>query len=365
MTRSIFGVLASGAWLLSARAALAQEPALAYQVPAGCPAQAEFVAAVEARGAHFQGAEAVARARALNVRIEPTATGFVGSLEVTRPDGTASSREIHDPTCGDVVTGLAVIAAIALGGRAEAGPSEAADEAPTTAAAEHQSGASSSAVTTPEEDPAAAPVSRPRLRGTNLRLPGEIPVEAGTLRIEQDNRYTLGAGIDYGLLRGFALPRAEFTISTANFILPPSASSYLIGHVLQVQWSFLGPGTHRSGDYSTRVLGFGASLNSCSGLTYDDQGLSLLVCGEFGASFVSLETESADGAFSRRRETGFGHAALGVDAQYSLGDTFHVAMRLGGRAQLGDISAERPDGSELFDMPLFGAYGTLGVGLHF
>ncbi len=365
MTRAISGALAAGVWLLSARSALAQEATLTYQAPAECPAQAEFVAAVAARGAQFQGTEAVARARSLNVRIASTEAGFVGSLEVTTPDGTASSREIHDPACGDVVTGLAVIAASALGGRAEAEPSEAAVEAPATPGAETQGEPSSSAVARPDNLPEPTPGSRPRLRGTNLRMPGEIPVEAGILRVEADRRYTLGAGIDYGLVPGLVLPRAEFTISAANFILPPSSSSYLVGPILQVQWLFLGPATHRDGDYSTRVVGFGAGLNSCSGLTYDDQGLSLLACGEFGASFAFLETESADGAFFHRKEAGFGYVGLGLDAQYSLDDSFHVALRLGGRAQFGGISAERADGSQLFEMQMFAAYGSAGIGLHF
>jgi hypothetical protein len=48
-----------------------------------------------------------------------------------------------------------------------------------------------------------------------------------------------------------------------------------------------------------------------------------------------------------------------------LSSRFHAGLRLGGRMQAGNVAAERADGSQLFESPLFGVSATAGLGMHF
>jgi hypothetical protein len=346
--------------LLAPEIARADEVELGYRAAEGCPGPAQFVAGVADRGARFQGPEAVARVQRLDVQIEGKAGQFVGVLGVTDANGASSSRRIHDPSCADVVKGLAVIAAIALGAKDEAPVSESSPVASAPLEAPAQPAPPTPAPPAPLE-----PAEPERLRGSSLERLETLDVKAGTLRLRRDARYTLGAGIDYGLVPKLVLPRWEFTISSAGFMLPPGGESHLIGPILQVSWSVLGPATHRSGGYSTRVLAAGAELSSCNGLRYDSLGWTALLCGVFGAHWVSLETRSSDGAFEREKGTGIGHAGLRLDTQYSFNHWLYAGLRAGGRIQFGDTSATGADGRELFETPLFGAYATLGLGLRF
>jgi hypothetical protein len=106
-------------------------------------------------------------------------------------------------------------------------------------------------------------------------------------------------------------------------------------------------------------------VSSCSAFTYDDRGLSVLACGEFGAGSMAVETTEPDGSNSKR-SSGFGLAALTLDAKYSLGKLLHVGLQLGGRMQFGAIDANGTGGQEDSDLPVFwGGYATAGVGVHF
>lgn len=104
--------------------------ALTYEVPPGCPPETEFVSSVETRGGKFEGAVAAAHARSLEVKIRPGRQGFEGSLRVEDAAGASALREVHAAECSEVVNGLALVAAIALGGEPsnEAAPAQPAVE---------------------------------------------------------------------------------------------------------------------------------------------------------------------------------------------------------------------------------------------
>jgi hypothetical protein len=312
---------------------------------------------VAARGGQFDAA-ADARVRGIDITIRKTTQGFTASLRIDPADSASALREVHAAECGEVANGLAVVAAIALGARPTEAPPDTAVSTPPPA--KHDaSTAIAPSVPTPAETPT------PRLRGSTFTLPKTIEVAPGTLRFDRAVSYTLGAGIATGILPPQVLPRYDFTISNASFVTPPSGSSYLVGPVLQVRWSWLGPGIHHSSDFSTRALGMLAGVSSCSAITYDSEGMVLLVCGEFGVGWMRFRTESADRSFDQSKDVFLGTAGIAVDGQYNLGSHFHVGLRLGSDAQFGSLSAERPDGTEIFKSSVASVYAVGGVGFHF
>ena len=88
---------------------------LIYVAPPECPDTSAFVAAVRARApdARFAGSD-VATARLLRVTIEPTGAGFSGRLEVSA-ETNDYSRQFVDSRCAEVMSALALVAAMAIG----------------------------------------------------------------------------------------------------------------------------------------------------------------------------------------------------------------------------------------------------------
>ncbi len=341
----------------AARAQAEPEVALHYRAPEACPNQAYFVAKLADRGGRLQGAESAARVERLEVVIEQDAEStYSGTLLVTAPEGSSTSREIHDPDCAKVVTGLAVVAAIALGGHEE-GTQEA--PAPAPAEPETPRPADAPRIFPPPSTP------EPRLRGSSYGQPDSVEVSAGTLRFERDRRLTLSGGVDYGFIPELPMPRFDLSTSLGEFVVTPSGASRLVGPVLQIRWTMYGPASRTEDGRETEALGFGAGVALCSAITYDDGGLSVLGCGEFDVGSMAVETTEADGA-SSKKNSGFGTAGVSLDAEYSLGKLVHVGLRLGGRVQMGAVDANERGGQQDSDSSVFlGGYGTIALGLHF
>lgn len=338
------------------------------QAPApssACPSAAEFRQAIEARGVDFEAPGVAARASSIDVSIRYVGGQYVGELSVQAPDGVAASRVVHDARCDAVASGLAVTAAIALGGKelfsmsrdapVEAEPaavSDAAVEAPTDAA-----GGSAA-------DAAELPELEHRLRGSSFGQPNELVVDAGELRFEGARAYTLTAGATLGPIPGQLMPRYDLTASLASFVMPPGAESRLFGP-LQVHWAVHGPVQARyAGDVTLEAWGLEAGIDSCSAFTYDTLGWVALACAEFGAGWLFAETRGPSAAERASVTRGYGFGGLAFDAQFNLGSMLHVGARVGGRFMT-PFSLEAPDGTGLFDSSMLGAYATIGFGLHF
>jgi hypothetical protein len=330
-----------------ARVALAESKVrLTYRAPEECPVEGAFVAAIQARGGRFDdGGKDLPRA--IEIDIRPAESGFEGSLRVDGGSGLSDMRRVHAEHCAEIIEGLAVVAAIALGGDGAHARQE---------VARPQSNA---------VPPLAPSQPKARLQGSSLPRVDTVHVTEGMLRFERETNLTLSAGVALGLVPGVALPRYEFVIESAHFVTTPASSTPLVGPILGVTWSWLGPGTYHAGDLATRAFGFHTGLRSCSAITYDTQGLTFLACGEFAVGWMKLDTTDAAGKTVQSKEVGFGMAALGIDARYGLGAHFHVGVKAGAHFQLGGISAERPDGTEIFKASLFGGYALAGIGLHF
>ena len=330
---------------------------LSYQAPEGCPSEEEFVSAVAARGGHFD-ATAGARVRGMEASIQKTAQGFEASLRIEPAEGASALRELHAANCVEIVNGLAVITAIALGGQP--------DEAPPDTAAPTPAPATSKSISpVAPAPPAVSP--KLRLQGSTYTSPETVVVGPGTLRFERAASYTLGAGVSSGIVPSQVTPRYDLTARFANFVVPPSGSSYMVGPIGEVRFSWLGPTTYRhsADDFSALALGGLIGAGLCGAITYDSEGLVVLNCVSFGAGWMHVQTKSAEGSVVQSKVAFFGTSELALDAQYNLGSSFTLGLRLAGDFRFGDLSAERPDGSVLFKSADLGFAAIGGVGLHF
>jgi hypothetical protein len=202
----------------------------------------------------------------------------------------------------------------------------------------------------------------PRLRGSSFGQPAALLVDAGELRFDGARAYTFTVGAALGPIRGQILPRYDLTASLASFVTPPGGESSLFGP-FQVHWAVLGPMQMSYADDSVDAWGLETGGDACSAFTYDTGGWVALACAEFGAGWLFAEVSSGSGRRASQTR-GYGFGGLAFDGQYNLGSLLHVGLRAGARL-ITPFSAEAPDGTRLFDSSTFGAYATLGFGLHF
>ena len=79
-----------------------------------CPAATAFVAKITTRTHRAHLASRSERARLLVVRVTPQGHRFLGRLTIRDPDGTEAERSLSAASCDEVVSGLALIAAVVL-----------------------------------------------------------------------------------------------------------------------------------------------------------------------------------------------------------------------------------------------------------
>jgi len=333
---------------------------LEYTSPAGCPTQAEFVAAVASRGGDFAHPGPEATARAMVVTLRRSKAEHTGSLQLRFDDTVSDARLVHAEGCAEVADALAVVAAIALRGTDDAAVP--AQPSPRLAPA------APPAQAMPQPSEPTRPVQAPkdtRLHPAGLWGSEPVSVTAGELRVNRSLVATLSGGVVLGAIPGMVLPRYDLSFTRTNFITTPEHTSYLIGTVFGVRWSYLGNATRRSDGYSTEVSGFKAGLTACSSLTYDTNGFVFLFCTGFTAGLMHQETREVAGPHRQSKDIGLGAASLELDGRYNLGEHLHVSLNVGGEMWLGKLTAEGANGSELFHSRLFNANAQLGVGVHF
>jgi hypothetical protein len=320
------GVLAVGSFPLFSSAAQAASARLSYSAPEGCPAEGAFVAAVEARGASL---ERAGQARVFDVRIEHAPGGFSGSFQVGEGSDASGARRVHGSSCAEVSDALAVVAAIALEGAAETSAVVAPSDSPSPDTAPPVAAPVTVSVAPPPVVSAVAlsstPVEPPAPTLKTVMGKDKVDVPAGQLSLGYSLRYTLSGGAALGVIPQMTLPRLDFSMARANLVSAPGDQDFVLGGVFRVRWSFLGPGYHHAPGFDTRVIG--------------------------------IKTQN--------KTMGIGTASLEGHLQYSLGSALYLDLNLGGEMWVGKVSAERPDGSQLFHSSLFNAYALAGLGLRF
>ena len=324
--------------------------ALAYDAPEGCATQEQFVAAVAARGAVFEGANRTDRTMVVAIRQQDG--GFAGAFQVRDGRSATDKREVHGASCGEVVDALEVVTAIALH------PAEPTLSPPAVAKA-------------PPSKVSEAAASEPRLRASTRFFPPRsesVEVGAGTLRFDLQRSVTVYAGGTMGLIPSVFMPRYDLSVDMAHFITTPAGAQRIAGPVVQTRLSGLGPATYRTTDTTTNMGGLSFGFGLCQSPIYDTRGWVVLFCGEFGGGLMYLRTKAADGKEIQSKNVGFGALNLGAELRYNFASVFQVGAKLGGGLTYGELTAERADGSRIFGSSTavsWAAYALLGAGVHF
>jgi hypothetical protein len=129
---------------------------IAYQAPFDCPAESAFLEEVRARLTTGWEARDGELARTMDVRVRSDGVRYVATLTFTTPEGIAVRRVVSGKSCDSVVTGIALVAALAIDARLAATPQEAAEETP---AATRASSPTEPSAAKPREEPAAVVAS--------------------------------------------------------------------------------------------------------------------------------------------------------------------------------------------------------------
>lgn len=133
---------AAAAALLSASNTIAapvdREPVrLIYRAPVGCPAEARFWDEVAARTDRVRLAEGTEPARVFSVSVDARPGESRGDLESTDVQGVRMHREVTGDDCAEVVSALALIAALMVDSQARTDPTPAIPPAATAETAEN------------------------------------------------------------------------------------------------------------------------------------------------------------------------------------------------------------------------------------
>jgi hypothetical protein len=123
---------------------------LDYEPAAGCPDRAAFIAEVTARTTRARFVDETRDVRTFHATIRTEGDRIVGSI-VSNSGQTGSERRVSGRTCGEVVSALALITALAIDPSASTQPSPPAQPADQS---------------TPQEQPAAAPAIAPAMPRT-------------------------------------------------------------------------------------------------------------------------------------------------------------------------------------------------------
>jgi hypothetical protein len=332
--------------------ATAQAQTLEYRASGGCATEADFIAAVAARGGHFSALPADEAGRVLSVSIGVESGLFRGTLQERRGADASVARDVHGASCEEVVDALAIVAAIAL-----RSPSA----APSNAEPKSVSPATPPVPPRPPLHAAGAKIWPVPFR-TGQKL---VAVEAGTVRFGSVTNLTAFGGLAFGVVPGLTLPRLDITFSRANFVTLPGETSYLVGPILRLRSTLYPNVERRAGELTTSVGGQGIGVGPCYSPLYDAGGLELLFCLELGAEFFGLRTKNASGTTVQDKTTGRGTLGLGTELTYNLGRHVQIALKLGAEGATNPISAERADGGRIFESSQFSGYSMLGIGGHF
>ena len=175
----------SGSWsvLVVASALCAVTPAYAakpgqafrleYWASGSCPDALEFARQIQTRAPRLRPAEAAEPALGFYAELVERKGGVTGRLTARSPDGREVVREVRGPTCADVVTALALIAALA------ADPNQPVESAPVVHSAEPL-----------------RRVERPVDRDEQADLSAELQAEDS--RAARERRWTFGVGVGLG-----------------------------------------------------------------------------------------------------------------------------------------------------------------------
>ncbi len=347
-------------------------PSVEYDAPADCPSRSEFFDLVAARGVTLQDSTHVPT---LSIAITRTSQQFVGRLATKDSAGSSGARQVVSSTCAEVADALAVVTAIAARDArqtaeeatstafVDTAPHQTTDEPPPSTPEQKDSSSERKSEAPPEPHFRYVAGGRP-----DWMRPGELhhetDVPEGKLSLDLKLALDVQAGASLGLLPGLAVPRYDLALRNVIFITPPGQDPFMLGVVPRIRLSFFNPTTLTSNGVSSEFAAFQFSMGSCLTPYYDDRGLVLLGCAEYGGSAAGVR--STDGSRKWEQSLGAGVLSVTLEGEYNFSSSVHLALRTGWeiRAQ-GDQVVETADGDELFELGGSSLFATVGLGVHF
>jgi hypothetical protein len=198
-----------------AGAETAEPVAVELDAPLACSTAERFFAEVRARTAHVRRAAAEETpTRTLRVRLEVRSSAVEGELVLEDAHGAATRRSLSGESCEAVVSGLALVAALAIDPQASTAPSVATATAPAVAVVGGSGTAPLPTAAAPEAadagadtaPPVPAPSTQPALQ-EEVRVPVRARAPSESSRLLPP--WHLGGGVE-GEGLGFAAPGAVF-----------------------------------------------------------------------------------------------------------------------------------------------------------
>ena len=150
----------------------------AYDAPAGCPRESEFLDLVGRDGGQFVPASGSQPARSFTVHIEE-GDAVSGRLVVREADGSEAVREMGGARCDDVVRSLAVLVALALEPFVPTVPEPTVREAPPSGSPVPGFAVADPGVESSPELPEGDATARPPRTGWRLDISGEGTLSKG------------------------------------------------------------------------------------------------------------------------------------------------------------------------------------------
>jgi hypothetical protein len=209
-----------------------------YSAPAECPGQAQFIERVRERSQYGRLAADGEPARTFVVAITVDESGATARVDFVDADGSPAFRNVEGTTCEEAVSGMALVCALAIDGRAKPEEPTAANEPPVEPSAAPSSLPARTAVAAPAS--ASKPVDR-----------GEQPARPRTSRLS----FSAGVGASYASHRGpSGAPVVAAFFGGRLSDLGPSARAS--------GWYFRSEATSSSGR-EARFRGYGLRLEAC------------------------------------------------------------------------------------------------------
>jgi hypothetical protein len=227
------------ATLLAAAPARASEAVrFEYEAPSECPNQAAFVERVRERLPDARLAADGELARTFVVTITVDESGATAQVDFVDADGSTAFRKVRGGTCEEVVSGIALVTALAIDARATA--------AQGTAAATPSVASSPPVVAAPaEQRPKVAESAAPETRAA---LPKREPLRGSTLS------FSAGIGAGYASHKGpSGAPTFDAFFGARLSAYGPSGRASV--------WHFRSDAT--SSAREARFRGFGSRLEAC------------------------------------------------------------------------------------------------------
>lgn len=236
-------VLSLATLLVPLRAAASESVRFEYDAPVGCPSEAAFIERVRERSLHGRFAGDGELARTFVVAITVDESGATARVDFVDADGSAVFRTVRGSTCEEAASGIALVTALAIDGRATT-------DAPATPAATVPAEPPPPAETSPAETPPAEPA-----RASVHPTPSPATA-ASAPEQRQDSTLSFSAGVG----AGYASHKGPSGAATLDvFFHARLSDDGPSGRVSA--WHFRSEAT--SAGREARFRGFGSRLEAC------------------------------------------------------------------------------------------------------